>query len=160
MPPDEPSDHALGRSRGGFGTKIHLVTDSHGIPLGAVLSPGQDHDSRYARPALHSVRIKRPGAGRPVTRPKAVAGDKGYSFTPVREYLTMRRITAIIPTRSNQRRIPGFCKRRYRKRNAVERCIGWLKWSRRIETRHEKLAINYLAMTKLAMIKRCARLAV
>jgi len=159
MPPNEPSDHALGRSRGGFGTKIHLVTDSNGVPLGAVLSAGQDHDSRYARPALHSIRIKRPGAGRPITRPKAVSGDKAYSYTSVRDYLAMRKITAVIPTRSDQQRIPSFDKKRYRKRNAVERCVGWLKWSRRVETRHEKLAVNYLAMTKLAMIRRCARLA-
>lgn len=159
MPPNEPSAHALGRSRGGFGTKIHLVTDSNGVPLGAVLSAGQDHDSRYARPALHSIRIKRPGAGRPITRPKAVSGDKAYSYTSVRDYLAMRKITAVIPTRSDQQRIPSFDKKRYRKRNAVERCVGWLKWSRRVETRHEKLAVNYLAMTKLAMIRRCARLA-
>lgn len=128
------------------------------MPLGAVLSAGQDHDSRYARPALASVRIKKPGAGRPTTRPRAVAGDKGYSYPSVRAYLAARRIKAVIPTRSDQPRRRCFDKRRYRKRNAVERCVGWLKWSRRLETRHEKLAVNYLALTKLAMIKRCARL--
>ena len=158
MPHNEPEDHALGRSRGGFGTKIHLVTDGKGLPLGAILSAGQDHDCRFARPALHSVRIKRPNRGRPRTRPKAVAGDKGYSYESVRAYLAARRITAVIPTRADQPRRDDFDKRRYRKRNAVERCVGWLKWSRRLETRHDKLAVNYLAITKIAMIRRCARL--
>jgi transposase len=49
-------------------------------------------------------------------------------------------------------------RRKYRRRNTVERCIGWLKCCRRIATRHEKLATTFLAMVKLAMIQRCLRL--
>ncbi len=45
--PDEPADHALGRSRGGFSTKIHLLCDRHGHPLHFHLTPGQTHESRY-----------------------------------------------------------------------------------------------------------------
>lgn len=90
-------------------------------------------------------------------RPGAVAGDKAYSFPHVRAWLSQRGIEAVIPSRSNQARV-RISKRKYRRRNVVERCIGWLKWCRRIATRYEKLAESYLAMVKLAIIQRCNRL--
>lgn len=68
-----------------------------------------------------------------------------------------RGIEAVIPTRTNQPR-GKFSHRKYRHRNSVERCIGWLRCCRRIATRHEKLATSFLAMVKLAMIQRCLRL--
>ena len=64
----------------------------------------------------------------------------------------------MIPTRKDQRRNPHFDKQAYRRRNVVERCVGWLKECRRLATRHEKLAVNFLAMAKLAMIQRCMRI--
>ncbi len=64
----------------------------------------------------------------------------------------------MIPTRKDQRRNPHFDREAYRRRDVVERCVGWLRESRRLATRHEKLAGNYLAMVKLAMIQRCFRL--
>jgi transposase len=146
----------LGRSRGGFGTKIHLVTDGNGLPLAVAISAGQRHESLYAEPALQAVRIRRSN-GRVRTRPKALAGDKGYSYARVRRYLRRRRIKAVIPTRKDQRRRPGFDKEAYRRRNVVERCINWLKESRALATRFDKLAVNYLATVKLAMLQRYLR---
>ena len=65
----------------------------------------------------------------------------------------------MIPRRKDQRRSSRpFDEETYRRRNAVERCMGWLKENRRLATRHEKLAVNFLAMVKLAMIRRCFRL--
>lgn len=154
----EPADHALGRSRGGFGTKLHLVVDGHGIPLSAVVTAGQAHESKSLGPVLESVRLKRPGRGRPRRRPRRLAGDKGYSYPSTRRYLRRRGIKAVIPTRKDQRRNPHFDRETYRRRNVVERCVGWLRESRRLATRHEKLAVHYLAMVKLAMIQRCFRL--
>ena len=90
-------------------------------------------------------------------RPDAVAADKGYSYPRIRAWLSQRAIEAVIPNRSNQQRV-RISKRKYRGRNVVERCIGWLKWCRRIATRYEKLADSYLAMIKLAMIQRCNRI--
>jgi transposase len=77
--------------------------------------------------------------------------------------LKRHRISAVIPTRDNpnesaQRPDPNFDKATYRRRNVIERCIGWMKESRRIVTRFEKLAVNFLAMIKLGMIDRCFRL--
>ena len=90
-------------------------------------------------------------------RPNAVAGDKAYSNTRIRDWLTRRGIEAVIPTKSDQVR-QRFNKRKYRRRNVVERCIGWLKECRRVATRYEKLATHYLAMVTLAMIQRCLRI--
>ena len=64
----------------------------------------------------------------------------------------------MIPTRKDQRRNPKFDADAYRRRNIAERCILWLKENRRLATRFEKLAVNFLAMVKLAMIRRCFRL--
>lgn len=155
--PGEPSDHALGRSRGGFGTKLHLIVDSHGVPLAASISPGQAHESKHLEPVLEAVRINRSGRGRPRCRPKALAGDKGYSYPRVRRYLRHRGIKVVIPTRKDQRRDPHFDTPSYRRRNIVERCINWLKENRRLGTRYEKLAVTFLGMIKLAMIRRCHR---
>ena len=90
-------------------------------------------------------------------RPGAVAGDKAYSMSWIRTWLSRRGIEAVIPTKTDQVR-QRFNKRKYRRRNVVERCIGWLKWCRRVATRYEKLAESYLAMVKLAIIQRCFRL--
>jgi transposase len=160
----EPQDHALGRSRGGFGTKIHLVSDGGGLPLAVELSAGQAHESRFATDVLDAVRIKQP-TGRPRQRPDRVAGDKGYSYTHIRAWLRAKHIKVVIPERKDQqeRRAsrPGrplsFDRQAYRRRNVVERCVGWLKEARRVATRYEKLAVHYLGVLKLAMIRKYLR---
>ena len=98
------------------------------------------------------------GKGRPSCRPKRLAGDKAYSYPALRAHLRRRGIQPVIPTRKNQRANPRFDRASYRKRNVVERCVGWLKENRQLATRHAKLAANYLATVKLAIIRRCLRL--
>lgn len=127
------------------------MTDRRGVPLGALVTAGQAHESRSFQALLDTVNIRRR------RWPKAVAGDKGYSYPRIRKWLARRGIEAVIPTRSNQPR-EQFNKKKYRGRNVIERCIGWLKGCRRVATRYEKLAAHYLAMVKLAMIQRCLRL--
>ena len=90
--PQEPADHALGRSRGGWGTKIHVVTDGHGTPLSVHVTPGQAHESAAFEAAVTALRI---GGRR--RKPGRIAGDKGYDIPRVREYLRRRRIGAVIP---------------------------------------------------------------
>jgi transposase len=150
-PADEPADHALGRSRGGVGTKLHLLVDRHGLPLQALVSAGQAHESRYALPLLDGVAIRRR------RRPRAVAGDKGYSFVSLRRALRRRHIRPIIPTRSDQRPVRTFDRAAYRERNVVERRVGWLKERRRLATRYDKLAVHYLNFVKMAFIQRYLR---
>jgi transposase len=149
----EPTDHALGRSRGGFGSKIHLVCDGNGLPMAVTVTAGQRHESTQVEAVMGRVHVPRP-KGRPRRRPKRLAGDKGYSYPRVRRYLRRRGIKAVIPTRKDQRRRPRFDRAAYRRRNVVERCINWLKERRRLATRFEKLAENFLAMVQLAMIER------
>ena len=121
------------------------------MPLGALVTAGQAHESKLFEALMDTVKIARR------RRPEAVAGDKAYSCLRIREWCSRRGIEAVIPSRSEQPRV-RISKRKYRGRNVVERCIGWLKWCRRVATRYEKLAESYLAMVTLAMIHRCNRL--
>ncbi len=121
------------------------------MPLGALVTAGQAHESKSFESLMDTINIRRR------RRPDAVAGDKAYSYPRIRAWLSRRGIEAVIPNRSDQPKV-RISKRKYRGRNVVERCIGWLKWCRRIATRYEKLADSYLAMVKLAMIQRCNRL--
>ena len=84
-----------------------------------------------------------------------MAGDKGYSAGWLREWLSERGITPVIAHRRNEAaRTKRFDTKTYRRRNIVERCIGNLKWFRRVATRYEKLATHYLAMVTVAIIFR------
>ena len=121
------------------------------MPLGILITAGQAHESKSFEALMDTINIGRR------RRPNAVAGDKAYSYPRIRGWLSKRAIEAVIPNRSNQPAV-RVNKRKYRGRNVVERCIGWLKWCRRVATRYEKLAESFLTMIKLAMIQRCNRL--
>ncbi|HEX5272158.1 MAG TPA: IS5 family transposase, partial [Gemmataceae bacterium] len=151
----EPEDHALGRSQGGFDTKVHLVCDSHGIILAVVLTAGQRHETQGFEEV--NRRARRPRLAVRPTWPDREAGDKGYSYTGVRSWLGRHHIEAVIPTRKDQPRDPDFDKPTYRRRNIVERAIGWLKWCRALATRFDKLAINYVALWIVANIQYLLR---
>lgn len=148
----DPATEALGRSRGGVSTKIHVRAEGHGKPVVFVLTAGERND-QVALPALtRRGAIKRRGRGRPRLRPRRLVGDKGYSSRTVRAALRRRGIGAVIPTRSNERRGPRFDKAAYRERNRVERLFNKLKQCRRIATRYAKRAANYHAMLTIAAI--------
>ncbi|MCW0210943.1 MAG: IS5 family transposase [Achromobacter sp.] len=148
----ETPDEALGRSRGGFTTKIHVRAEGLGKPVTFALSGGQVHDSQMMEPLMTGGRVKRAGPGRPRSRPCRVAGDKAYSSRKIRAALRRRGIKPVIPTKANEKPDPFFDRDAYRKRNIVERLINKLKQFRRIATRYEKRAVNYLAMLNLAAI--------
>ena len=97
----EPKHHALGRSRGGLGSKFHLICDSQGVPLAVVLSPGQAHDTQRFEQAMQAVRIPQHAAP-PRRRPHRLVADKAYSSGAIRKWLQRHRIKAIIPTKSNE----------------------------------------------------------
>lgn len=159
--PEEPPDHALGRSRGGYGTKLHVVCDAGGVPLGACVSAGQEHESTHFCRVMADVPLPYL-IGDPWLHPHAVSGDKAYSSPALRHWLRERQIQPVIPLRADEVRFGGedstFDREAYRERNIIERLIGWLKECRRVATRFEKLALNYLAMLKWAMVRRCLRL--
>jgi len=151
-PEDPQPDEALGRSQGGFSTKLHLRVDRTGKILTFLITAGQRHEQTAFYRLMERGAIKRRGRGRPRVRPERLAADKGDSSRTLRRYLRRRGIKAVIPTKKNERRSPHFDKAAYRERNVVERTINRLKQFRRIATRYEKRAVSYLAMLTLAAI--------
>ncbi len=132
------------------------------MPLAAVVTPGQTHESTQFEPTLETVRVPQ-RQGRPRRWPKHVVGDRAYHARRIRAWLHRRGIRAVIPPRPGRgKRRRGrpvtYDPQRYRQRNVIERCVGWLKECRSVATRYEKLALNYLGLVKLAMIERYLRL--
>ncbi|MER7408482.1 IS5 family transposase [Streptomyces sp. NPDC000070] len=161
--PGEPSDHALGRSRGGLSTKVHLAADGRARPLAFTVTAGQAGDAPAFETVMSRIRVPRRGPGRPRTRPLAVLADRAYSARAIRTHLRRRGIRAVIPQPSDQvghrlrrgrfgGRPPGFDSEAYKQRNTVERCINRLKQWRGLATRTDKLAIAYQAALHLAGI--------
>jgi transposase len=158
--PEEPKDHALGRSRGGFSTKIHLLCDRYGHPLHFHLTPGQTHESQALIELLEGAEVA-DYDDVPMAYPVQLAGDKGYRAAWIDEYLLDLGIQPVIPSKTNQdrdARAVDFDDQAYRERNIVERLVGWLKESRRIFSRFEKTAKNFAGMMKMAFIHRYLRL--
>lgn len=97
------------------------------------------------------------GKGKPIAWPVALGGDKGYRADWIDEYLIDLNILPVVPSKENEERDTRpveFDKEAYRKRNIVERLIGWLKESRRVFARFEKTAKNFGGMLKMAFIYR------
>lgn len=137
-------DACLGRSRGGFGSKPHVVTDRQGKPVALRLSPGQRHEAAEAVALLEQVLEQ--------LWPEVVAGDRGYSTHPIRNWLLQREIEAVIPWRSTERGSKAYDRNTYHDRARVELTINRLTRYQRNATRHEKLAATYLAMITIACI--------
>ena len=117
-----------------------------------ILTPGQRHEVKVLIPLMVQGTVKRRGPGRPTRRPKRLIGDKAYSSRAIRQYLRRHGIRRTIPRTHGEQRTGPFDRRRYRQRNKIERLINRLKQFRRIATRDEKRAANYLAMVYLATI--------
>lgn len=157
------ADQALGRSRGGLTTKVHLACDGRGLPLAILVTPGNVNDSTAFDAVLDALRVPRTGVGRPRRRPDAVIADKAYSSRAIRQTLRRRGIRAVIPERVDQKanrvrrgraggRPPAFDRELYKARNVVERCFSRLKQFRAVATRFDKLAARYRAGLHLAAL--------
>ena len=117
-----------------------------------LLTPGERHEQPVLPPLMERRVVKRAGRGRPRSRPDRVAGDKGYSSPAALRYLKGRVIGAVIPTKADEAPDPAFDRGAYRERNAVDRLISRLERWRRVATRYEKPAANYLAMVTVVAI--------
>jgi transposase len=133
-------NQALGRSCGGFGTKIHALCDALGNPLRFILTAGQTHDSTQA---LALLKDKKGGA---------VLADKAYDSKKIIEAVHAMGAQAVIPSRSNSKDPRAYDEHLYKERNVIERMFGKLKQFRRIATRYDKTKAAFMGFVYLASI--------
>jgi transposase len=129
---------ALGRSRGGLSTKLHLAVDSKGRPLRLIVSEGQVADISCAAQLVEHLRTG------------AVIADKGYDADHFVQRIRAIRAKVVIPPRSNRKTKRRYNRALYRTRNLVERFFNRIKHFRRVSTRYDKLAESYLVFASLA----------
>ena len=131
---------ALGRSKGGFGCKVHALCDALGMPLKYILTGGQEAECKQAIPLLENVKAL------------AVLADKAYDTNEFRAWLACQKIKAVIPPKSNRIEEIECDYWHYKERHVIECLFGKLKHYRRIATRYEKKSINYIGMLSFASV--------
>jgi len=131
---------ALGRSRGGFTSKVHCLGDARGRPIAFHLTPGEAADCK-AYDTLIDL---------PEQPPDALLADKAYDTDAIRADLKERGIKPVIPPKSNRTAAIRYSKKLYRERNCIERVLGHLKINRAIATRYDQLADSFLGMLFIA----------
>lgn len=131
---------ALGRSRGGFSTKVHAVCDALGNPRRFVLTPGQQAEITQAEALLSGE------------TPTCVLADKGYDSDAFLAFIADLEAEAVIPARRNRTQPRPLDPLLYAERNHIERLFNRLKHYRRLATRYDKTARNFLAFWHIASI--------
>ena len=132
---------AIGRSRGGRNTKIHAIADAKGRLLCLLLSGGEAHD---CPPAKRLIRRAKPA--------KKLLGDRAYDSAELRQWLGERGTKAVIPNKSNRKQPFRFDRKSYKQRHRIENAFCRLKDFRRIATRYDRLARNFLASICLVAV--------
>jgi len=133
---------SLGRSRGGFSTKIHVKVDAHGNPLAIALTAGHRHDNL-------GYRLLRQDSDRQAS---AAMMDKAYDCNWLRDDLKQRGIEAVIPSNKSRTWAIPYDKHLYKHRHVVECFINKIKWFRRVFTRFDKLDVAYKAFIAFASV--------
>jgi transposase len=130
----------LGRSRGGFGTKVHVAVNGLGLPVKLVLTPGQAADVTQAETLIEGVPFE------------VVIADRGYDSQAVVAAIKKGGGEAVIPSQKNRKEQRAYDRERYKDRNLVERFWARMKHYRRVATRYEKTARNFLAIIHVAAL--------
>ncbi|QBJ25707.1 IS5 family transposase [Haematobacter massiliensis] len=131
----------IGPSRGGQTTKVHALTDVVGRPFALILTPGNVSDITVAPTLL----ARAPDA-------RYVLADKGYDADGLRRSLRQTGAVPVIPGRANRKRAVIYDKARYKERHRVENAFCRIKDYRRVATRYDKLAANFLSGVALAIL--------
>ncbi len=134
---------ALGRSRGGFTTKLHVRCETRGLPLSLVLTPGQAHDVQGFAPLFSVI----------TDRIEAFLADRGYDADATCEEIEAAGVEAVIPAKVNRRDPAPHDRTKYKWHNLIERLFNKLKNWRRIATRYDKTKESYLGFVALASVK-------
>ena len=134
------ADQALGRSRGGFTTKVHVAVNGLGQPVELTVTPGQASDIGQADGLLADH------------VPEVVIADRGYDSKALVAAVEARGAAAVIPTQKNRAEQRDVDRHLYRERNVVERFWSKVKQYRRVATRYDKKAVNFLAFVKVAAL--------
>ena len=129
----------MGRSRGGRNTKIHALADAKGRLIAILLTGGQAHDYPVAERLIGRTKAS-----------KRLIGDMAYDGNALREELYARGTRPVIPNNPKRSQRLSFNKRIYKLRWRIESAFNRLKDFRRIATRYDRLARNYLASVCLA----------
>lgn len=132
------AQQALGRSRGGFSTKIHLTVEALGNSLRFILTAGQGNDSPQAEALINQLCFDR------------LIADKAYDTDRLRLLLAELGVEAVIPPKANRKTVYDYDAHLYKERHLVECFINKLKYYRRIFTRFDKLASRYLGFIHFA----------
>lgn len=133
-------ERAIGMSRGGATTKIHMCADAHGNPIDFEITGGQVHDSQVAGAIIEKV-----------GEATHFIADKGYDSETIREQARLAGMNPVIPRKSNSKKPnPEFDSYLYKLRHLVENLFARLKHFRSIAMRFEKLARNFKSMLFLA----------
>jgi len=135
--PKKEGPQAIGRSRGGWTSKIHAVVDALGNPVRWLLTGGEVADITQAEPLLEGLNAE------------AVLADKGYDADALIDSIQASGAMAVIPPKRNRVVQRNYDRHLYKDRNLVERFFNRIKQFRRIATRYEKLARNYLSFLNL-----------
>jgi transposase len=133
-------ERAIGRSRGGPTTKIHMACDAHGNPIDFEITGGETHDAKAA-----------PEVIRKIDKADNFIADKGYDSEEIRDQVRTRGMNPVIPRKSNSKKPnPEFDSFLYKMRHLVENLFARIKHFRSIATRFEKLARNFRALVYIA----------
>jgi transposase len=135
--------NGLGRSRGGFTTKIHARTNAEGLGIGFSVTPGQAHDATAYDDLMDEE----------APEPQTMIADKGYDSDAIRDDLGARGAEPVIPTKSNRKVQRPVEPKTYAMRNRIERFFNKIKNSRRVATRYDKLTSSFLGFVQLATIR-------
>jgi transposase len=137
----------LGRSKGGFTTKIHLIANAWGLPIRAEITGGEVSDYKG-----YDVL-----ADEDLPAGKVLIADRGYDSDHIRDDVEKRGGTPVIPGRANRKKpipVDGFV---YALGNQIERCFNKLKCARRLATRYNKTAKSYLAIVNIVAVRLWVR---
>ena len=138
--------------RGRAGSKHHVLTDGHGLPLAWALTGGNRNDVTQLIPLLDRIPAVAGLRGRPRQRPDVVIADRGYDHDKYRRLLRARGITPVI-ARRNSEHGSGLGRHRW----VVERTISWLHQMKRLLVRYERRADIHEAFLALGCCLICFR---